>query len=154
MLLLFMDCLLYSTTSTGSRACSTNYFFNARQKVLLIALMFISFQTLGQNYEDMSSDVQFQMDQNKIDGKEIFSGISIVYEFSFGGLNTPTDKDNLQRTLAEKFNATQIIFNSENGHVKFTSPAKNDIDLLKSALSEVNIGLNNIFGKEYIVSKQ
>ena len=101
----------------------------------------------------MSADVQFQMDQNKIDGKEILNGIFIDYEFSFGGINTSTDKDNLLRVLSEKFNSTHINFNSENGHARFTSPAKIDLDLLKSSLVEVNIGLNNIFRKEYIVSK-
>jgi hypothetical protein len=77
----------------------------------------------------------------------------LIFYFSFGGINTATDKDNLLRVLSEKFNATDINFNSENGHVRFTSPAKNDMDLLKSSLVEVNIGLNNIFRKEYIVSK-
>jgi hypothetical protein len=149
-----MDCLYIETTSARSYLSASSYFVKAYPKTLLIILTLISFQTLGQNYEEMSSDVQFKMDQNKIEGKEILNEIFIDYEFSFGGINTATDKDNLLRVLSEKFNATDINFNSENGHVRFTSPAKNDMDLLKSSLVEVNIGLNNIFRKEYIVSKQ
>jgi hypothetical protein len=149
-----MDCFYIVTTSARCYLSASSYFVKAYPKTLLIILTLISFQTLGQNYEEMSSDVQFKMDQNKIEGKEILNEIFIDYEFSFGGINTATDKDNLLRVLSEKFNATDINFNSENGHVRFTSPAKNDMDLLKSSLVEVNIGLNNIFRKEYIVSKQ
>jgi hypothetical protein len=149
-----MDYLLYRTTSTRSYILAAFSFVHSHPKILLILLTLISFQSLGQNYEEMSSDVQFKMDQNKIEGKEILNEIFIDYEFSFGGINTATDKDNLLRVLSEKFNATGINFNSENGHVRFTSPAKNDLDLLKSSLIEVNIGLNNIFRKEYIILKQ
>lgn len=148
-----MDCLYIITTSTRSYLLASSYFVKTYPKIFLIILTLISFQTLGQNYEEMSSDVQFKMDQNKIEGKEILNEIFIDYEFSFAGINTVTDKDNLLRVLSEKFNATDINFNSENGLVRFTSPAKNDMDLLKSSLVEVNIGINNIFRKEYIVSK-
>ena len=146
-----MDCLFFNTTSTFS--LTSIYIVKVFRKFLFLALTVFSFPTLGQNYEEMSADVQFQMDQNKIDGKEILNGIFIDYEFSFGGINTSTDKDNSLRVLSEKFNSTHINFNSENGHVRFTSPAKIDLDLLKSSSVEVNIGLNNIFRKEYIVSK-
>jgi len=56
-------------------------FVKAYPKTLLIILTLISFQTLGQNYEEMNSDVQFKMDQNKIEGKEILNEIYIDYEF-------------------------------------------------------------------------
>ena len=148
-----MDCLFFRTISACSYVLAAFSFVKAYPKILVIALTLISFHTLGQNYEEMSSDVQFKMDQNKIEGNEILNEIFIDYEFSFGGINTPTDKDNLLRVLSEKFNATDINFNSENGHVRFTSPAKNDMDLLKSSLVEVNIGINNILRKEYIISK-
>lgn len=148
-----MDCLFYNIISTCSLSLTSFPFVKAIEKFLFIALFLISFQTLGQNYEEMNSDVQFQMDQNKIDGKEMLSGIFIVYEFTFGGIKTSTDKDNLLRVLSEKFNASDINYNIENGHVTFTAPAKNDLDLLKSALVEVNIGMNNIFRKEYVVLK-
>ncbi len=138
----------------STSSLSGNNAFNFFYTVISVSLAtIISFQSLSQNYEEMSSEVQFRMNQNKIDGKEILSGIFIDYEFSFGGINTSADKDNLFRVLSEKFNSTDIYFNPDNGHVRFTSPAKNDLDLLKSSLVEVNIGLNNIFRKEYIVSK-
>ena len=70
-----MDCLYIVTTSARSYLSASSYFVKAYPKTLLIILTLISFQTLGQNYEEMSSDVQFKMDQNKIEGKDLLDGI-------------------------------------------------------------------------------
>jgi hypothetical protein len=70
-----MDCLYIETTSARSYLSASSYFVKAYPKTLLIILTLISFQTLGQNYEEMSSDVQFKMDQNKIEGKDLLDGI-------------------------------------------------------------------------------
>ena len=82
-----MDCLYYSTTSTCSSSLAAISFVKACRKILVITLTLISFQALGQNYEEMNSDVQFKMDQNKIDGKDLFEGIFTDFIIHAEGLS-------------------------------------------------------------------
>ena len=140
-----MDCLFYSTTSTGSRLCSVNYFFNASQKVLVISLAFISFQTFGQNYEEMSSDVQFQMDQNKIDGKDLLDGIFTDFIVHAEGLSNDELTSLIDRS--KKYSDIVDLKIESNQKIIITCKAGVSFDRVKPIFSEL---VSNISSLELI----
>lgn len=140
-----MDCLYIVTTSARSYLSASSYFVKAYPKTLLIILTLISFQTLGQNYEEMSSDVQFKMDQNKIEGKDLLDGIFTDFIVHAEGLS----KDELTSLIdRSKKNSDIVDLKIEsNEKIIITCKAGVSFDRVKPIFSEL---VSNISSLELI----
>jgi hypothetical protein len=140
-----MDCLYIVTTSARSYLSASSYFVKAYPKTLLIILTLISFQTLGQNYEEMSSDVQFKMDQNKIEGKDLLDGIFTDFIVHAEGLSNDELTSLIDRS---KKNSDIVDLKIEsNEKIIITCKAGVSFDRVKPIFSEL---VSNISSLELI----
>lgn len=140
-----MDCLYIVTTSARSYLSASSYFVKAYPKTLLIILTLISFQTLGQNYEEMSSDVQFQMDQNKIDGKDLLDGIFTDFIVHAEGLSNDELTSLIDRS--KKYSDIVDLKIESNQKIIITCKAGVSFDRVKPIFSEL---VSNISSLELI----
>lgn len=125
--------------------------------VVFFGVVLFTFSSRAQSYEEVyaesNSDVQFLMDQNKMLGKPILSDVYVSYEFSFSGLDNESKVERLRNILMSELDAANFVHNASNGHVSFTCLVQADLDKLKGPLSELGIGINNIYKKEYFTLK-
>ena len=108
----------------------------------LLALFLFSFKGNSQSYEViyMNSNVEIQskIDQNKVAGIEILTGIWSHQSIGLSGLNS-SQKDALKAYLS-KYNEIQTIkINDENNLMEIVSTPKFTKETLKVVLDQFNI---------------
>ncbi len=108
----------------------------------LLALFLFSFKGYSQSYEviymNSNNEIQSKIDQNKVAGIEILTGIWSHQTIGLSGLNS-SQKDAFKAILS-KYNEIQTIkINDDNNLMKIVSTPKFTKETLKEALDQFNV---------------
>lgn len=128
------------------------------KKILIMGILMIPFLLLtrmatAQDYSKLPLEIQNKMNENKANGKELFTDIYFHYEIQFGGVDTPEQIQKLQQSLANNAKAINYFYDTSNNHVSFTCEAKYDLKALKSFLKNEGLEINHLFKQEYSLEK-
>lgn len=120
-------------------------------KGICLCFLFLAFanDTNAQRYENMSPEVQGQMDLNKINGKESMDGILVDYEFTIAGVTDAKTAGEFESLLRKACGLVAFKYNASNGHVSFTLPAKYNSKNMKSVFEGTPYGFNLFFKESY-----
>jgi hypothetical protein len=92
--------------------------------IVALILSFSSFQAFSQSYEEIyavaSQEVQSRIDQNKIQGINILTGIVSNHTIGFTGVGF-SQKENLQELLNEQENVFSFQANDDNTSITIQS---------------------------------
>ncbi len=113
-----------------------------RKHLLLLLFSILSLEGFSQSYEVIyslcSQEVKTKIDQNKIDGIEILTGIWSHQTIGLSGLNS-TQKDELTSILSKRKEIQTIKINSENNLMNIVSTPKITKEVLKDVLEQFNL---------------
>ncbi|AEA42517.1 hypothetical protein [Fluviicola taffensis] len=119
-----------------------------KKYIFLIAFttLFLSFESFGQVYEriyDLSNtDVQNKMDQNKIDGVVILSGVKAHHVIGLAGINV-SQKNSLETLLTNDPRINSFVLNDGVTALSIESQAvftKEEFELLIQSLNGIITG--------------
>jgi hypothetical protein len=92
--------------------------------IVALILSFSSFQAFSQSYEEIyavaGQEVQSRIDQNKIQGINILTGIVSNHTVGFTGVGF-SQKENLQEKLSEQENVFSFQINDDNTSITIQS---------------------------------
>lgn len=112
--------------------------------LILLALFLFSFEGYSQSYEIIymtaNQEIQSKIDQNKIDGIEILTGIWSHQKIGLSGLNS-TQRDNLIALISRNKEIQTIKINNENNLLNIVSTPKITKDVLKDILDQFNVNI-------------
>ncbi len=119
----------------------------------ILAISNISF---GQelDYHSVSSEVQNKLDQNKVQGLALLSGIWIEYDLTFWA-NDGSDRLNvLKNILTSELQAEAIVSSSSNEmRLTFHCPAINGFDQIKEKISPDGFEMNELHQYNFFVKQ-
>jgi hypothetical protein len=108
----------------------------------LLALFLFSFKGYSQSYEVIymtaTQEIQSKIDQNKVAGIEILTGIWSHQTIGLSGLSS-TQKDDLTAILSKNKEIQTIKINDENNLMMIVSTPKITKEVLKDVLDQFNV---------------
>lgn len=110
--------------------------------VCTLVLLSFSTESFGQQYELLPAEIQNQMDENKIQGKDLFSGIQSTFIVHTQGLEANEFETVIARA-SSKPNVVDLEF-LENGVVKVNCDAVIKFDEIKSVFSELVTNISSV----------
>ncbi len=116
-------------------------------KLIGILFMLVSITSFSQNYEKQSTEVQNQMNLNKINGVSIWNGISTSYDVYTEGLNSVGEETVLQR--AKSIVEILSITIAENGKVILVCLGGTQFDTVKPIFSNMVTSISKIEENTY-----
>ncbi len=114
---------------------------------ILFMFMLVSITSFSQNYEKQNTEVQNQMNLNKINGVSIWNGISTSYNVYTEGLNSEGEETVLQR--AKSIVEILSITITENGKVILVCLGGTQFDTVKPIFSNMVTNISKIEENTY-----
>ena len=113
-----------------------------RIHLLLVLFSILTLNGFSQSYEviysSCSQEVKAKIDQNKVAGIEILTGIWSHQTIGLSGLNS-TQKDELSSILSKRKEIQTIKINIENNLMNIVSTPKMTKEVLKDVLEQFNV---------------
>lgn len=121
--------------------------------ILMIPFLLLTRVATAQDYSKLTPEVQAKMNQNKSEGKDIYTDVYLHYELEFGGVKDFASAKKLQELFAKNAEAINFFYNEENNHVSFVCPAKYNLKHFKSFISSEGFNINRTHKEEYSLDK-
>lgn len=119
---------------------------------ILALFLLVSLTSFSQNYEKQSTEVQNQMNLNKINGVSIWNGIVTSYDVYTEGLNAASEETVLQRAKLQPVILSITI--AENGKVVLVCQGGINFDTVKPIFSNMVTSISKIEENSYLQKQE
>jgi hypothetical protein len=112
------------------------------KKKIFYLLAFLPFGVVGQNYDELSSDIKLKIDQNKQEGLAIYTGIETVYTVTVSNFD-PQNQTVLISQLDADAHIKEYTFSLDSGILTVVCNADFPIENVKAYLSNYGAEINH-----------